>query len=159
MQQVAEEFRDGDFEFFIVYVREAHPGENYPRHTSWEQKLAHAEALRCEEHVQVPILVDALDGTMHADFGYLPNMIYVVNKQGVIVYRSDWTDADELAQVCEETAKIERFRREAPGPFQVAYSERLRVAEQEQRVRERVYRRSGQQAIEDYRRAQGKMPF
>jgi hypothetical protein len=36
-----EDFADR-VQFVSVYVREAHPGENYPHHTSEEQKMRHA---------------------------------------------------------------------------------------------------------------------
>lgn len=35
------DFRDR-LQFVFVYVREAHPGENYPHHTSYDQKMRQA---------------------------------------------------------------------------------------------------------------------
>src|SRR3970040_1718501 len=46
----------------FLYTHEAHPGEYWPHHTSFEQKLRHARALRDILGVTRPILVDALDG-------------------------------------------------------------------------------------------------
>jgi len=78
--------RSQGFQFFIVYVREAHPGENYPSHESFEHKLAHAKSLREFEKIQeIPILLDDLHGTMHSAYGLLPNMVYLIDREGTVV--------------------------------------------------------------------------
>jgi hypothetical protein len=60
---MAREFGPKGVEFVFLYTREAHPGENYPAHKSFEQKLAHARTFRTELKVERPILVDDLTGT------------------------------------------------------------------------------------------------
>ena len=46
MEPMAEEYAGRGVEFLFVYVREAHPGEYYPHHDSFERKLAHARAFQ-----------------------------------------------------------------------------------------------------------------
>lgn len=43
MEEVADRFAERGVGSIFVYTHEAHPGENYPHHTSMEQKSRHAE--------------------------------------------------------------------------------------------------------------------
>jgi len=95
-----------------VYVREAHPGENYPAHTSLEQKLRHAGAFRDLMSVQRPILVDDMEGTGHHLYGALPNMTYIVNRAGTIIFRSDWTDPPTIQAALDYFLAAREKRRE-----------------------------------------------
>ena len=58
----------------FIYTREAHPGENYPHHTSMAQKRSHARAMKEALGFQRQMLIDDLEGTVHRRFGMLPNM-------------------------------------------------------------------------------------
>jgi hypothetical protein len=65
------------FQFFIIYAREAHPGEHYPHHRSFEQKVTHARKLRELDKVDdIPILLDDIRGSTHWAYGLLPNMVF-----------------------------------------------------------------------------------
>ena len=77
---------------FFLYTNEAHPGENYPHHTSFEQKLQQAQALRDVYGVDRPIIVDALV-CMPLAFGGMPNMTWIFTRAGLPVYKSNWTDS------------------------------------------------------------------
>ena len=79
---MAKAFADKGFTFVFVYVREAHPGENYPAHTSMEQKIAQAQAFREHCNIERPILVDDLSGTGHLLYSDLPNMTYLSDVEG-----------------------------------------------------------------------------
>ena len=155
LEKLWRQYRDRGFEFFIIYVREAHPGENIPHHTSFQQKLSHASRCRDEENISLPILVDDLNGQIHREYGLLPNMIYVINRQGIIVYKSDWTDAEELSDLFENMIRWEEAREQGQR-FRLSYAERLRIVQDDPAIRRRVYERAGQKAIEDYKRATGK---
>jgi hypothetical protein len=69
---MAREFASKGVEFVFLDTREAHPGENYPSHRSFEQKLAHARAFRAELKVGRPISVDDLSGTAPKLYGLFP---------------------------------------------------------------------------------------
>lgn len=154
-----EKYRSKRFEFFIVYVREAHPGENFPHHTSFEQKLAHARKLSDLEKIRLPILVDDLQGTTHKAYGLLPNMAYLINRDGIIVYKSDWTDEVELGGMCESLVRLDDMRARQALIIRQGVSERLHWIPMDPALRERVYRRSGEKAIQDYFNAKGHLPY
>jgi hypothetical protein len=77
---MAREFASKGVEFVFLYTREAHPGENYPAHSSFKQKLDHARAFKAEFNIERPILVDDLAGSAHKLYGSLPNMTYLISR-------------------------------------------------------------------------------
>ena len=159
LTKLQEKYLPKGFEFFILYVREAHPGENFPHHASLEQKLAHARKLRVLEEVKIPILVDDLEGTTHRAYGLLPNMIYLIDREGVVVYKSDWTDGVELDGMCESLIRLDDMRARLVPIIRLGVSERLHWIPMDPVHRERIYRRSGEKAIKDYLNAKGHLPF
>lgn len=76
----------------FIYTREAHPGEHVGQHDSFDRKLAHARLLRDEIGIKRPILVDDLTGTVHRRYGSMPNMCWVIDRGGRVVYRANWTN-------------------------------------------------------------------
>ncbi len=158
LTKLQEKYLSKGFEFFILYVREAHPGENFPHHTSFEQKLAHARKLRDLEEVKIPTLVDDLEGTTHRAYGFLPNMVYLIDREGVVVYKSDWTDGVELEGMCESLIRLDDMKAQQVPIIRQGLSERLHWIPMEPALRERVYRRSGEKAIKDYLNAKGHLP-
>jgi Iodothyronine deiodinase len=159
LTKLYENYRDKGFEFFIVYVREAHPGENFPHHSSMEQKILHASKLRELENVKIPILIDDLVGSTHKAYGLFPNMIYLIDRDGVIVYKSDWTDAHELDGMCESLLRLDDMKAREVPIIRKGVSERLHWIPMDPAHRERIYRRSGEKAIRDYFNARGHLPY
>ena len=102
LNDLAEEYRGDDVEFLFVYVREAHPGDRLPAHQSIDDKIAAAELLREEEEVEIPIMVDDLDGAIHKKYGKLPSPAYLVDKSGRIAFRSLWGRPGEIEAALEE---------------------------------------------------------
>lgn len=94
---MAHQYADKGIELLFVYTREAHPGEHYPAHRSFEQKLDHARAFQRLFKIERPILVDDLDGTGHRLYGTLPNMTYLVGRGGRVLFRADWTGPPTIA--------------------------------------------------------------
>ena len=147
------------FQFFIVYCREAHPGENYPHHQTFAQKLAHAEKLRELEKIdEIPILIDDLAGTMHRAYGSLPNMVYLIDRDGIVVYKSDWSDARELDDMCASLVRLGELKARNYPIIRRGVSERAHWIAMDPAKRESVYRRSGKKAIDDYYNAKGRAP-
>ncbi len=159
LTELREKYHPKGFEIFIIYVREAHPGENFPHHASLEQKLAHARKLRDLEKISLPILVDDLQGTTHKAYGLLPNMVYLINREGVVVYKSDWTDGVELDGMCQSLIRLDEMRVRQVPIIRQGISERLHWIPMDPVHRERIYRRSGEKAIKDYLNAKGHLPF
>jgi hypothetical protein len=92
MEDLDREYRGRGVQSVFLYVREAHPGEVYAEHDSFERKLAHAREFRRWFGVERQILVDDVAGTAHRAFGTLPNMTYVISSSNTVVFRSAWTD-------------------------------------------------------------------
>ncbi len=67
-----------------------------------EEKLANARLLIRQKKVEMPVLIDGMDEAAHRRFGRLPNMVYVVDMSGRIVYKSMWTRHQELREFLRE---------------------------------------------------------
>ena len=147
--QLQREFQDRDVSFFLLYTRESHPAENYPSHSSSEQKLAHARDLQRLEGVQFPIIVDRLDGEIHRSYGVWPNALFVIHKDGRLVFRSNMANHRELRQFLEDLTAADRAAAEG-RVLHLQYSERIVAHEADQTTHHRVYQRAGAKAFEDY---------
>lgn len=125
MNRLAEQYPD--VTFLLLYVREAHPGASYPAHQSIDQKRDHAFSLTQVEPENRMILVDDLNGTAHQQYGSWPNMIYLIDEEGVIRFRGKWNDAEVTSRVLDAADSGKPFD-VAPQFSPVAFSENLRVA-------------------------------
>jgi len=88
-----------DVDWLVVYVREVHPGRRRPAHQDMTTKLVLAGSLKEDYGESRPVAVDTLEGDMHRAYGSLPNMVYVLNPDGEVVYRCDWLSVPELDKV------------------------------------------------------------
>lgn len=107
IEDAYEKYRSKDVEFFVVYSKEPHAEEgryfkNFTQHTSYEQKKEYASQLVKEHGMKVPVLIDGLDEAVVAAFGKMPNMTFVVDKEGKIAYKADWAEAERLEEVLDE---------------------------------------------------------
>ena len=68
MEDLASRYAD-DAHFLFIYTREAHPGEHYPPHAYYEQKVLHSRSFRERLGIHRTILVDSLQGRVHRVFG------------------------------------------------------------------------------------------
>ncbi len=100
-----------DVEFLVVYVREAHPGSRTGPHESMEKKIALAERTKNEYGDIRPVLVDNLAGDMHQAYGSFPNMVYIVNPEGQVVYRCDWSYAHLIERVLKDRPNLNHRER------------------------------------------------
>lgn len=76
----------------ILYVREAHPGVGIPSHKNFQEKQACAARLQNEDAEKRLILVDDFAGSAHQLYGSMPNAVFIINKLGCVVFRSDWNN-------------------------------------------------------------------
>jgi alkyl hydroperoxide reductase subunit AhpC len=147
--QLQREFQDQNVSFFLLYTRESHPAENYPPHSSWEQKLAHARDLQRLETVQFPIIVDSLDGEIHKSYGVWPNALFVVHRDGRLIFRSNMANHCEMRQFLDDLMAADQAAAEG-RVLHLQYSERIVPHEADQVSHHRVYQRAGAKAFEDY---------
>lgn len=87
------------FRFVLVQVREAHPGAAIPQPHTAPQKLARAIALQAHHDVPFEVAIDDLDGTWHRALGARPNSAFVIDPDGVVLFRAQW--ANETAAIAE----------------------------------------------------------
>ena len=151
--QLYSKYRNKGFEFFTVYVREPHPGEKYGPHKSWEQKLQYARECQKQDGIENPMLVDDLAGTVHQLYVLMPNMIYIVDKDGKIVYKAIWTDHEEVELVLKNLELADELRAKGMR-VKPSYTEKINYvpAEYASGIRETVFDRAGKQAWEDYQK-------
>jgi peroxiredoxin len=150
MNQLYSEFRDKGVEFFLLYTKESHPAEHYPHHTSLEQKIAHARDFQRQENVRFPLLVDTLDGTAHLSYGPWPSALFVINREGRLVYRSTIADARELRLFLEQIIAADRLATNPDRVPHIGYSEHIIEHDPDQTTHRRVYERAGPKAFEDF---------
>ena len=148
---MAKSYASQGFAFLFVYVREAHPGEQYGPHRDIEQKLAHARAFREHCHIERPILVDDLRGTAHHLYGLVPNMTYIIARGGRILFRSDWTDPPTIELIVNYQLNVRARRRngERLNPFYADFAGYRQNDRQQFMERLKV---AGPQAVEDFTR-------
>jgi peroxiredoxin len=149
LNQLHQEFTDLGVSFFLLYTRESHPAEHYPSHSSWEQKLACARDLKRLEDVRFPILVDSLDGKIHRSYGTWPNALFVIHKDGRLIFRSNMANGHELRQFLEDLLAADQAAAEG-HVLHLQYSERVIPHESDQATHRRVYERAGPKAFDDY---------
>lgn len=95
MEELAKENKD--FTFLILYVREAHPGSKITPHNTIDLKCHLANQLKEVEHVNRTIIVDDLEGSFHNMLGALPNMVFIIDRGGKIVFKSNWNKANNVS--------------------------------------------------------------
>ena len=126
MDKLAREFAD-QAHFIFVYVREAHPDmfPDHPAHKSIEQKLRHAEDLQEKFNTPRTVLVDSLDGDVHRAYAGLPNMSWIVDATGRIVYKAAWTVAEDIREALNEAFRARELKRmRAPSYYKETVSSR-----------------------------------
>ncbi len=146
VQDLYDEFGDR-VDFILLYVREAHPGEHFTQAETMEEKLEHARALKKFYDIQWTVAADNIDGDLNRALDPKPNSAFLMNNEGIILFRSLWAaDRDALRQALDAAAAgrvPERKQSEALiGPVTRAMGQVHEVME-----------RSGPQAIRDLWRA------
>lgn len=97
------EYADRGVAVFVVYSRERHPGEpGYRefRHTRTDaEKQANARLFA--EMAQMPVAVDGINEAVLARYGKVPNAAFVIDCNGVLIYKSTWADAKAIRAVLD----------------------------------------------------------
>lgn len=99
MEKMSEQFPE--LNFILVYVREAHPGERTREHQSIKNKLNNAKQVKTLYGDNRTILVDDIDGGFHMTYGPLPNIIYIIDTDGTVLYRGDWNNPEKIPRILE----------------------------------------------------------
>jgi len=135
-------------QFFFIYTREIHPGERYPHHTSFEQKLAAARELQRIEEIRFPVLVDGLDGHVHRAYGPRPNPSFVVSRDRRLVYRTPAVDPPTLQEYLTHLLLWDEVK-QSQLQTHFVYMEQLRFQLPDGPMHERVLARAGPKALRE----------
>jgi hypothetical protein len=85
--------------FCVIYIREAHPTDEwlvesnehenvlYTQPTTLEERTEVAGACALRLDLTIPMLIDALDDATDRQYYALPDRLYLVGRDGHIVYR------------------------------------------------------------------------
>ena len=148
MNRAWEYFRWRPVQFLFIYAREPHPGEVHPHHTSMEQKITVARELQRVELVRFPVLVDELDGRVHRAYGARPNPVFVVSRNGRLVYRSGHAETIPLRDYLEHLLLWDEV--EAQGiPTHTVYTERIGFMIPDGPLHKSVVQRAGPKAVRE----------
>ncbi len=90
----------------ILYVREAHPGASIPAHVDLESKSACARGLGEDGETRV-VLIDDFEGAAHQAYGGMPNAVFVINRQGCVVFKADWNSPSATVAAVESLLRGE----------------------------------------------------
>ena len=151
MDAIADRFADRAVRSVFVYTREAHPGELYRHHTSMEGKRENAKALR-----EVVGITRSLRGEMALSPSQLPNMTWILGRGGLILYKSAWTDPEDVEDSLKRA--LDGLEHRGKGDKLPFYSERLSWRIRDDDTFRELLARCGPQAVSDFfdKRPKGK---
>jgi hypothetical protein len=72
--------------FYIVYIREAHPNTQKPQPKEMYERVKLAKDMCAELKLTIPTLIDGLDNKVAADYGAFPDRLYLIGRDGKVVY-------------------------------------------------------------------------
>jgi hypothetical protein len=150
MEQLAKELEPHNVKSVFVYAHEAHPGEIYPHHESFEQKLTHAWTFRDTFGVMRPILVDSLSGDCHRAYGSMPNMCWIIARSGLPVYKADWTDVESIRSALRDLLETVEQRKASRKVYSAFHVERLEYRPNDPQAFVDGLKRNGPKAVAEW---------
>ena len=107
----------GQVEFFVVYVREAHPTDGWQvdanvqdevyhrQHQSYDEREGVAQACSIGLDISMPILVEEMDNAIDEAYGAAPERVYLIDTDGNVAYHGGagpfFFNLDEWEQAIE----------------------------------------------------------
>jgi hypothetical protein len=106
--RLAKKYAKEDVQLFVIYGRELHPEDRkkfkvYPLPTNDAEKMTYA--LEFAKLGELPVLVDSMDDTTFTTYGRAPNGAYLVDKDGVLVFRGTWADDRKMEHMIDTLLK------------------------------------------------------
>ena len=118
MNEIYNQYKD-QIEFFLVYVREAHPTDGWQvdsnvtegilfrQHQSFEEREEVADSCVLGLNIELPTLVEEIDNGIDDAYGAAPVRLYVIGKDGKVAYHGGagphFLDLDEWEQAIKST--------------------------------------------------------
>ena len=75
--------------------------------------MAYAKML--SEITSVPVAVDPIDERTLKDYGMVPNAAFIVDREGFIVFKSQWADIRKIEQVVQQLLVAEDLKQTNQG--------------------------------------------
>lgn len=110
-------------QWFMLYVREAHPGEQLAAHGSYEQKRNQADYFRQDTSTPWPVLVDDLEGEVHKQYGLLPNSVFLIDADSLVSFVGEISHAPTLRRALNHL-----FKQNMRGPVPEGEDKKLHMA-------------------------------
>ena len=117
IEQIRDNFA-GEVEFFVVYVREAHPTDGwqvdanvqdevfYRQHQTYEEREEVAQTCSLDLKITLPVLVEEMDNNIDETFGAAPERLYLIGSDGKVAYHGGagpfFFDLDEWEQAIQD---------------------------------------------------------
>lgn len=98
LEELYDRHRD-EVEFFVVYIREAHPEDGWvlaanrrerialADPTSFDERADAAEACALRLRTRIPILLDDLDDAVASAYGGWPDRLYLIGRDGRVAFQ------------------------------------------------------------------------
>jgi len=98
MNEIYNTYKDR-VDFYLVYIREAHPSDGWQVRANLDDGLEFLEPKNGDERAelagvcmidlgfQMPILLDSMDNEVDAKYAALPERLYVLDKDGRVSFR------------------------------------------------------------------------
>ncbi|MBW7995948.1 MAG: hypothetical protein FVQ81_05120 [Candidatus Glassbacteria bacterium] len=118
MDKIAADFKDKGVDFYNVYTREPHPGEDYSEKNddkrfdftakkatkTYEERQAYALEMIESFGNNRPIMIDRIgkDCVQNSLGGGAPNSLALIDREGKLVLWQAWSNAEELRAELEE---------------------------------------------------------
>lgn len=97
-------YNPDEVEMFVIYSRERHPGERgYPEFKltkTSEEKMAYAQLMAGLTDMKVA--VDTIEEATLKQYGIVANAAYVIDREGLLVFKSEWSDANKVEMVIDQ---------------------------------------------------------
>ena len=148
MDDLADRYAPRGVTSAFIYTREAHPAEHYGFHRTMDDKRKNARAFIAHSSVRRPVLLDDINGTAHRAYGVLPNMTWIVGRGGLILYKADWTEANDVEDALERA--LEFLPRRSKDNLRTLYSERIAFRGTDHAAFREGLERAGPQAVRDF---------
>ncbi len=76
-----------EVEFYIVYIREAHPNKQYPQPKTLKERVGIAETMCSKLDISIPTLIDKIDNKVGGAYSGWPDRLYLVDAKGIVAYK------------------------------------------------------------------------
>lgn len=105
MEELAKRYAAQPVHFVVVYSREPHAGEgpfaNIEQPKTMEHRCSNAQLCREELSINRTMVIDTMDSAVQEAYGGLPNMVFIIDREGKVAYRSSWAKSHRVSEELE----------------------------------------------------------